>query len=405
MPWSVRMVLLIAAGGSLFHLFVARRLVTALASITGWPRRRLRLSIAVAVVYLILYPLVTLGAYSFGFAGTLQKYEALVDAALTYPFWVGIIVSVQLALIWLLADVVRLIFYPLYRKNKAQWVNIQSRLVVMLACGLVVFVVARVYNDTATVRVRQTEFLVRDLPNELDGLRIVHSGDIQVDSRTNGAKLEAYVKAVNELQPDLILFCGDLVTSGTRYIDQGAAAMARMSSTYGTYACLGDHDYFSDKQLVSRALSENGVKLLDDATTGVIVGSSLVAITGITNVYRMRAVESSLEDIEKRRPPAPLSIFLTHQPSEPLVKFAAERRYDLFLAGHTHGGQIVLPLPGILITGSTLETRYVSGFEQVGSMLVSVTNGLGLTLAPIRYNAPAEVTMIRIRRATPAGGE
>jgi predicted MPP superfamily phosphohydrolase len=118
----------------------------------------------------------------------------------------------------------------------------------------------------------------------------------------------------------------------------------------------------------------------------------------------MRAIESSLDDIEKTRPAASLSIFLTHQPSEPLVNYAAKRDYDLFVAGHTHGGQIVLPLPWVLITGSSLETPYVTGFEKVGSMLVSVTNGLGLTLAPIRYNAPAEVTMIRIRRqAGPAG--
>jgi predicted MPP superfamily phosphohydrolase len=81
-----------------------------------------------------------------------------------------------------------------------------------------------------------------------------------------------------------------------------------------------------------------------------------------------------------------------------LVKHAEENDYDLFLAGHTHGGQIAFPLPGFLLTGSSFETPYVSGFYRAGSMLVSVTNGLGLTLAPVRYNAPAEITLITLRR-------
>ncbi|HSF23722.1 MAG TPA: metallophosphoesterase, partial [Blastocatellia bacterium] len=92
-----------------------------------------------------------------------------------------------------------------------------------------------------------------------------------------------------------------------------------------------------------------------------------------------------------------LSILLTHQPSTWLVRLAADREFDMFLGGHTHGGQIVFPLPGFLLTGSSFETDYVTGFHRVGSMLVSINNGLGLTLAPIRYHAPAEVTLIVLR--------
>lgn len=388
---------MVAACGALFHLFVARRLIAALELTTTWPRRRLQLSIAGAAFFLILYPLVLLGGYSLGFSAVLQRFDTLVDIALTYPFWVGIVVSAQLVLVCVFSDLARLTLYPLYRKYKARWIRIQARVFVILSCLMVVYVAARAYKDTATLRVRQTEFWVAGLPRELDGLRIVQTADIQVDNRTNGSKLEGCVKTVNELRPDLILFCGDLVTSGTSYIEYAAAAMGRMKARYGTYACLGDHDHFSDRQLVVQSLTANGVEILDNAAVSVPVGSSAVGITGVTNVYRRRAIEHIMESVDKQRPPAPLSIFLTHQPSESLVNFAAARGYDLFLAGHTHGGQIALPLPGILLTGATLETKYVTGFEKVGPMLVSVSNGLGLTLAPIRYHAPAEVTMIVVR--------
>lgn len=357
--------------------------------------------IAGAALFLILYPLVLLISYSFGFSAVLQRFDRFVDFALTYPFWIGLVVSAQLVLVCALADLAKLTLYPLYRKHKARWIRIQARVFVVLSCLMVVYVVARAYKDTATLRVRQTEFWVAGLPRELDGLRIVQTADIQVDNRTNGAKLETYVNTVNELRPDLILFCGDLVTSGTSYIEYAGTAMGRMKARFGAYACLGDHDHFSDRELVVQSLTANGVEILDNAAISVPVGSGTVAITGVTNVYRRRAMEHLVESVDKQRHPAPLSVFLTHQPSELLVNFAASRGYDLFLAGHTHGGQIALPLPGVLVTGSSLETKYVTGFERVGSMLVSVSNGLGLTLAPIRYHAPAEVTLIVVRSGSP----
>ena len=222
---------------------------------------------------------------------------------------------------------------------------------------------------------------------------------MQADGRTNGSKLQQYVDLVNRLQPDIILFGGDLVTGGTDYIETGAEAMSKMEAKYGVYACLGDHDFFSNSEKVSRSLKENGIMLLDNAAKLVPVGSTNIALTGITNMYRTRLTTATLDAVEQGRPQGPVNILLTHQPSEWLVDYAAEHHYDLFVAGHTHGGQIAFPLPGFLLTGSSFETRYVTGFYKAGEMLVSINNGLGLTLAPIRYQAPAEVTVITLRAA------
>ena len=80
------------------------------------------------------------------------------------------------------------------------------------------------------------------------------------------------------------------------------------------------------------------------------------------------------------------------------VEFAAARPRQLLLAGHTHGGAIAFGIPGLfLLAPSNFETRYVSGAYQVGHMTVSVTNGLGFTLAPIRYHAPAEIVVVTLR--------
>jgi predicted MPP superfamily phosphohydrolase len=173
--------------------------------------------------------------------------------------------------------------------------------------------------------------------------------------------------------------------------------MGKLHSRYGTYACLGDHDYFANAGLVIDRLRAQGVVVLENQTATVPVDNGSIVITGVTNVYRNNLSDSVVDKLARERPEGTISILLTHQPSTWLVELAAERDYDLLVAGHTHGGQIVFPLPGFLLTGSSFETKYVTGFYDVKSMMVSINNGLGLTLAPIRYLAPAEVTLIVLR--------
>jgi predicted MPP superfamily phosphohydrolase len=161
--------------------------------------------------------------------------------------------------------------------------------------------------------------------------------------------------------------------------------------------------------MVIENLQKNVVTVLDNRATQVPVGSTYISLTGVTNVYRTQSRTGGgetlyrLEQLERERSRGPLNILLTHQPSPWLVNFAHGRGYDLFLAGHTHGGQVAFKLPGMLLAGSSFETPYVTGFHKVGSMLVSVTNGLGLTLAPIRYNAPAEVTLLVLKNGSQDG--
>src|SRR5260370_15458630 len=114
------------------------------------------------------------------------------------------------------------------------------------------------------VRVRHTACTVAGLPADLDGFRIAQISDVHVDIRTNGKKLERYIDAVNHESPDLIIFCGDLVSQGTAYIDQAATALGRLRAKYGVFACLGDHDYFSDPEMVASRLEANGITVLRD---------------------------------------------------------------------------------------------------------------------------------------------
>ena len=401
MPWAVRMTLLIASAGFLIQLLVAWRLARSVETVTRWSAKRVRLSAAAVIGWIVLYPVLLASSYLFELSElsrALQTSNALTDALLTYPFWIGIITAMQIALFFIAVGVMRLILYPIYRNRKAAWARGQAWTMIALSGAVMIFVLARIYNDTLTHRIRERVVRIAGLPDELDGFRIVQIADIQADTRTRGVKLQTFVDTVNSLDASLILFAGDLVTSGIDHIETGAEALGRMQARHGTYACLGDHDYFSDRNMVASALQRNGVNVLENVSSVVPVGSSFISLTGVTWVYRTRPSMERLDALEKQKSSGPVNILLAHQPAIELVEFASRNGYDIFAGGHTHGGQVVFPLPGFLLTGSAFETRYVTGFYDLGRMLVSVTNGLGLTLAPVRYNAPAEITLLVLRK-------
>ena len=395
------MLMMLTLIGLPMQIYVASRIASATHNLTGWQKKRVYLLTGAVGLWLLLYPVIMLGPWFNGIARTFQHRDLLRDLFVTYPFWLSLILALELCAIFLLIDASRLILLPLYRKHKVKWRKVQAWIMLAAFTSATVYGSARIYNDTFTLRVKQGELLIENLPRELDGLRIVQLADMQADGRTNGSLLQRYVDTVNSLNADLILFGGDMVTSGTDYIDIGAQKLGEMRSTYGSYACLGDHDFFSDRHWVTRSLSSNGVKVLDNASAIIQLGSHNISLTGVTNVYRTRPEASQLRSLEERRPVGTVNIMLTHQPSTWLVDLAHRNDYDLFVAGHTHGGQVAFPLPGYLLAGSSFETDYVTGFYKVGDMHVSVTNGLGLTLAPIRYHAPAEVTVIVLRSTPP----
>jgi predicted MPP superfamily phosphohydrolase len=157
---------------------------------------------------------------------------------------------------------------------------------------------------------------------------------------------------------------------------------------------VGDHDIFSNKTRVLNALRINGIHVIEDSSIIVETEKGSIEVTGITYTYPQRPTDSSLAKLVVGRNGV-YRILLCHQPAERLVSFASKQGYNLYVAGHTHGGGLAFGIPGLfLVAPASFETRFVSGLYHNANMQVSVTNGLGLTLAPIRFNAPAEITLL-----------
>ena len=107
MPWSLRMLLMLALAGSVFQFYVLRRTTLALANVSGMSKKVIRIGAATVALWFSLYPIVSAGSYALGTRGilnSLQGYNILPDALIVYPFWIGLIFSVQVAMIFLMLD-------------------------------------------------------------------------------------------------------------------------------------------------------------------------------------------------------------------------------------------------------------------------------------------------------------
>ncbi|HEY6330447.1 MAG TPA: metallophosphoesterase [Blastocatellia bacterium] len=401
MPWSLNLIVLIGAAALPIEFYAASRISNALDVSTGWRKSRVRLATFVVVFYPILYPALSFIDFLLSGRAPIQRTGAVWDTLLMYPFWCGIVVIVQFCIIVVVLDAVSLTLRAVLKTHRERIKSVAAATTLTLAVLATIYCAYRIRRDMFGVKIAQTTLRIAGLPKDLDGLRIAQITDVHVDNRTHGEKLEHYIDTVNSYHPDLVIFCGDLISSGTSYIDQAAAALGRLKATQGVYACLGDHDYFSNPDLVANSLEKNGMVVLRDSAKILPVGDSSISLTGVTNVYARRPNPSALNALEAARPKTALDIFYTHQPSNSLIDSVAAAGYPLFLAGHTHGGQVVFPLPGFLLTGSSFETHYVTGFFKKGSTFISICNGLGMTLAPIRYQAPAEITLIDVRSEGP----
>ena len=124
--------------------------------------------------------------------------------------------------------------------------------------------------------------------------------------------------------------------------------------------------------------------------------SAQILITGVTHVYSKRTSIRELENLFNNAPRADLKILLVHQPAEIVLNAAEKYGYHLLLAGHTHGGQVVFKPFGFTITPTQFENNIYSGFGMWKRLNVFVSNGIGISLMPLRFRAAAEILKINV---------
>jgi predicted MPP superfamily phosphohydrolase len=372
-----------------------------------YPIKKKKIIIYAFLVLLNLYPVILI--FNAIYAAITKQSVAFpqnifADYLLLYPFWVLIILILQVSALFFFVDLLKLIFYPLYKKHKHKLYRIQVKIFLAFTVFFMIYIPARIIYDYNTVAVRSVYYKKNNLPKELEGFKIAFISDVQADRYTDEKRLKRYVDKINASNPDLVLVAGDVITSTPDYIENAGKYLGMIKSKYGTYSCVGDHDNWAYRQdyerslrEVSGALNHYNVEMPDNELRYFEIDSSRIGVTFITNTYVSEISETTLQNIASSNK-AEFKIFLTHQPQDFLINSAVKNNYNLFLAGHTHGGQITLVFPFVQLTPTLIETRYIKGDFYFNDMLAIVCGGLGMSLAPVRYNSTPEIVIINLRK-------
>ncbi|CAN5221543.1 hypothetical protein BH09SUM1_BH09SUM1_21840 [soil metagenome] len=257
----------------------------------------------------------------------------------------------------------------------------------------------RAIADVDDFDIRTLDLPVVDLPPVLDGLTITHLSDVHVGRFTNGKTLSAIVEAVNGLNSEAVVFTGDLIDYAMRDLPEGIAMLKDIVAPGGIYFCEGNHDLFEDRAGFERAMfkAQNVNFLLNEAAVSTIRGSAIQWMGlqwGGARGSRGEALAANFEAMMKNSPIASdaFPILLAHHPHA--LDVARGAKIPLTLAGHTHGGQLMLTRG---VGAGPMMWKYWSGIYRSGAATTFINNGAG-NWFPLRINAPAEVVQLRLRR-------
>jgi uncharacterized protein len=237
------------------------------------------------------------------------------------------------------------------------------------------------------LEVTRVPVTVDHLPAALAGLRIGMLTDVH---RSRWVAHDDVAHAVDLLmreRPDLIVLGGDYVTWGDRrFVEPSAEALAPLTAPHGVFAILGNHD---DDHDMPAALARNRVQVLKDARTRLVVHDETIDIIGI-RFWTKRPIDFAA----LTHGIADTSILLAHDPRR--LTEAVNFRIPLVLSGHTHGGQVVLPLIGAV---AAEKFPIASGVVQRDRTTMFVSRGLGTVYVPVRINCPPEVAVLTLQPA------
>ncbi|HYB12335.1 MAG TPA: metallophosphoesterase [Myxococcota bacterium] len=251
-------------------------------------------------------------------------------------------------------------------------------------------------------RIERTRLRIplRGLPDALRGLRIVQISDLHIGNGMEGARLERVIEDVNRLDPDLIALTGDLFDFNPAAVEPGAKVLGGLHAPFGVYAVLGNHDVYTGREHVARALANHapGLRLLRGETVRVPAPAPLY-VAGVEDPgkdWSARGELPELNTLGRALPSDGPVLLLVHRPEA--FEQAAKLGFPLVLAGHTHGGQIALPTRGGHWNPARAITRFYRGLYHLKEhrSLLYVNRGLGVAGPKIRFNCPREIAVLEL---------
>jgi uncharacterized protein len=251
--------------------------------------------------------------------------------------------------------------------------------------------------------VEKIEFSIPNLPEAFDGFRIVQLSDFHYGAYTGKRQISAAVKLANSLKPDLIVLTGDFITAPDTEVQvpvthpvftetvECAEVLSGLSATEGVLGCLGNHDQAVSSNYVREVFGSFRIKLLLNENVPIERSGKKLWIAGVDDgVVGKPDFPRTVQGIPRDEP----SILLAHDPD--LADEAAKYPLAAQLSGHSHGGQVRLPLLGSLYLPPLAE-KYPYGYYRIRNMHLYTNRGIGTVVLPYRFNSPPELTVAMLK--------
>ena len=254
-------------------------------------------------------------------------------------------------------------------------------------------------QNSLNVQVEERTFCFPDLPEAFDGFRILLLTDLHLDGLDS--LTEELSEHVGTLQADLCLIGGDIrmKTYGpvAPCLRQLRSLLSHVQSRHTILAVLGNHDCIE----MTPDLEEAGLVMLINDSWEISEKDSCIWIVGVDDphYYKTDDAQAAYENV----PEGGFTIFLAHSPEA--YKQAANFQAQLYLCGHTHGGQICFPGRGALLTNSRAPRFTASGSWHYQGMAGYTSRGAGASGVPLRFNCPGEITLLTLRKRIMQNGD
>ena len=259
-------------------------------------------------------------------------------------------------------------------------------------------------------QVQRIRLSIHGLPKALNGLTIAHLTDLHRSRVVSAAYLAQCVAMANALSPDIIAFTGDYLTrsnhlgllgelafeddlSPAEHVRQCAQCMGAARARHGVFASLGNHDHWYDGDAVTDAIEAVGIPVLRNANRMLRINGEPLAIVGLGDLWTEGVdIHGAFRNVD-----SPFALVLMHNPDT--FEHWSREGSHLILAGHTHGGQVDIPLLGPPVVPSRYGKKYAQGLFTRDATRMYVNRGIGLISPPVRFNCPPEIALFQLQKA------
>jgi predicted MPP superfamily phosphohydrolase len=264
---------------------------------------------------------------------------------------------------------------------------------VFLVASAVVTVVG-VYQALVPLRVERVQVVVDDLDPGLEGTTFALVSDLHVGMFSRLARLHQISRAVDGLDADYVIACGDLIDDDPVFVPKFLEGLAPLRHDTPILAVLGNHEIYGDPSAVRESLEGSRVDLLFNEGRGVLQNEAILWLAGISDFAGRDSFAPDIDAALRGRPEGAFTVLFSHQPRA--FAPAVERDVDLVLAGHTHGGQFGVRSLGWSLAGVFLPRDM--GLYREKNTQMFITTGAGYWVVPMRFGMSPEVVLVELTR-------